>query len=155
MCEVLSRVQSARSRKAHAPLSSPLGDLEEPQPAGAARLRRVHLPPLIASLQPGLQPFRGTSAGSLAFRAAAALAIQVGPPTGTAWTRGSPYIGSRHCPGAWQEFLHQWHLSPLSAQLCAWSLIPGSTLGHLGKQGQCQGQAGGAGEEGGWQAILR
>lgn len=35
-------------------------------------------------LQPGMPPFRGTTAGSLAFPAAAALAIQVGPPTGTA-----------------------------------------------------------------------
>lgn len=104
LCEVLSRVQSARSRKAHAPLSSPLGDLEEPQPAGAVRLRPVHLPPLIASLQPGLPPFRGTTAGLLAFRQPLPWLSRLVRQLGLPGLREAPTLGTHIPPGRGRSF---------------------------------------------------
>lgn len=82
----------------------PTGDLEEPQSVGAARLRPVHLPPLIASLQPGLPPFRGTKADSLAFRRPLPWLSRLVRQMGLPGLEEAPILGAHIPPGRGKSF---------------------------------------------------
>lgn len=159
MCEVLSWVQSARFRKAHAPLSAHAGASRGPS---ARRALCVRARPSVQLrnylLQPRLLPFRSTAAlpaaeaGSLDARAEPAWDPVHGQPQmldlREALGRGrvSPVLGEGGRPPLGRTSLLYGSYDP--SHLCPTSPLlgePPATLVHIGKVGAGRGRRGGLG----------